>query len=293
MKIGFLQDYNIFAVQGGAEMNDRAMFEEGLKKGYNLTLFTPDAAYSDQDAVIISNCVSFDRFRLKNIANSAKTVWFFHDYIFCRNRLFYPVAEQCKVCGYKNYWLDLFKKAKLLIWLSPLHRDMTLRSLPELSQVPFALIPSAINPDSFLIKPESQAARSPAYLSVNTLYEFKGRENLLAWAKENPDKELHILSSVACYEQFPPNVTVLPQVLYDLMPGIYSGYDNYIELPSTPQPFNRTITEAKLSGCKIHTNELMGAASWDWFKQDKEAVAAALRAAPGQFWDATERAIKK
>lgn len=292
LKIGFCQDYNIFSVSGGAEMNDAAMFQEGLRRGHNMTLFNPDTPYSDQDLVIISNCVTFDRFRLKNIANSTKIVWFFHDYIFCRFRLFYPVAEQCKVCGYKNYWLELFKKAKLLIWLSPLHRDMTLKSLPEISSIPFALIPSAIDPDPFLMKSDVPVTKKPAYLSVNTLYEFKGRENILRWAKEHPKEELHILSKVECYEQFSHNVTVLPPMSYDMMPAVYREYENYLELPSTPQPFNRTVIEAKLSGCKVHTNALMGCTSWDWFDGDKETIAAALRAAPEQFWQAVERNAK-
>jgi len=291
LKIGFLQDFNILAVRGGAEMNDAAMFQEGLRRGHKLTLFNPDTAYCDQDAVIISNCVSFDRFRLKNIINSTKVVWFFHDYIFCRFRLFYPVTEQCKVCGYKNYWLELFKKAKLLIWLSQLHREMTLKSLPELENIPYALIPSAIDPDPFL-KEQPRLVRKPAYLSVNTLYEFKGRQNILRWAEEHPQEELHILSDVACYEQFGHNVTILPPMPYDMMPSVYSEYQNYLELPSTPQPFNRTVVEAKLSGCKVHTNALMGCASWDWFDSAPVVIAGKLKKAPEDFWRAVEGSIK-
>jgi len=292
LKIGWLQDFNIFSVQGGAEMNDAMHFKEGLSRKHRITLFTSDSAFEEQDCIIISNCVTFDRFRLRNIVNSTPNiVFFFHDYIFCRFRLFYPVAEICKSCGYKNYWLELFKKAKLLIWLSPLHREATLASLPELAEKKFALIPSAIDPDLFLMmKPKE---RHPAYLSVNTLYEFKGKENLLRWARENPKETLHILSQAECYEQFPENVTVLPSLPYEKMPELYANYEYYIELPNTPQPFNRTCAEAKLSGCKILTNKLMGCASWDWFgNPDLNVIAEELKAAPKRFWEAIEERIK-
>ena len=292
-KIGFIQDFNIFAYPGGAEMNDTAHFKEGLRRGYDMSLINPDTAFSEQSCLIISNCVSFDRHRLRDmVKGTKKVVWFFHDYIFCKYRLFYPAAGQCLSCGNIDYWRDLFSTASLFIWLSPLHRDMTLFALPELKNKPYALIPSAVDPDRFIVDENKPVdPRKKAYLSVNTLYEFKGKANILRWAADNPDKELHILSAAECFEQFPGNVTVLPPATYDQMPEIYRDYENYLELPSRAAPYNRTVVEARLSGCKIHTNKLMGAASWDWFDKDLSVIAERLKAAPGEFWQSIEKIL--
>ncbi len=289
MKIAWLQDQDIFAFPGGAEMNDAAHFREGLRRGHDLYLVGPQVPFSQPEALIVSNCLSFDRKRLTDMIDSAPAVFFFHDYIFCKYRLFYPYTEKCGSCDSTRWWLELFLKAKLLIWLSPLHRNATLLALPELENIPYALIPSAINPERFL--KEKEVIRQDAYLSVNSLFPFKGRENIIAFAEKHPDRLFHIISQEE-ETNLHGNIVVLPPQTYDLMPKVYRLYKYYLELPATPQPFNRTCVEAKLSGCKIITNDLMGATSWPWFKEDAGYIAEELRAAPTRFWTAVERALK-
>lgn len=289
MRINWLQDYDIFSFQGGAEMNDAAHFAAGLRRGHELRLIGPTHPFFTADAQIISNCVQFDHERLKNMVNSVPTVFFFHDYIFCKYRLFYPMIEHCGTCEYAKWWLDLFMKAKLLIWLSPLHREATLVAFPDLKNREFALIPSAINPDKFINNKE--ITRQDAYLSVNSLAPFKGRDNLITYASLHPEMLFHIVSQDQ-EPDLPGNMLILPPQTYDGMPKIYRMYKNYIELPSTPQPFNRTVVEAKLSGCKVITNKLMGAVSWPWFQEGPEHIAAMLRCAPDNFWTAVERSVK-
>ncbi len=289
MRIAWLQDYDIFSFPGGAEMNDASHFREGLKRGHDLFLVNPQTPYSQPDTLIISNCVSFDRKRLADMVNSAPTVFFFHDYIFCKYRLFYPMIEHCGTCENSKWWLELFMKAKLLIWLSPLHREATLVALPELAEKKYALIPSAINPERFLGKDINP--RQEAYLSVNSLYPFKGRANLITYATLHPDILFHVVSPEP-ESELPGNMLVLPPQTYDQMHNVYRSYKYYIELPSTPQPYNRTIVEAKLSGCKVITNQLMGAASWPWFKESLEIIADELRKATTQFWNAVEEVLK-
>ena len=288
-KIAWLQDFDIFSYQGGAEMNDAAHFREGLKRGHDLYLINPQMPFSQPDALIISNCVSFDKKRLTDMISSAPTIFFFHDYIFCKYRLFYPMIEYCGTCESSKWWLELFLKAKLLIWLSPLHRDATLTALPELKDSKYALIPSAINPAPFLEAKE--VTRQEAYLSVNSLFPFKGRDNLITYAELHPEILFHIVSQEP-EPDLPGNMLILPPQTYDGMPKVYRMYKNYIELPSTPQPFNRTIVEAKLSGCKVITNQLMGATSWPWFKENPENIATELRVASGLFWTVVEDALK-
>lgn len=270
-------------------MNDAAHFAAGLRRGHELKLIGPTHPFFKADAQIISNCVQFDHERLKNMVSSVPTIFFFHDYIFCKYRLFYPMAEKCRDCESTQYWKDLFLQARLLIWLSPLHRQATLIALPELENKEFALIPSAINPDDFL---SENKERLDAYLSVNSLMGFKGRDNLLKFVAANPDKQFHFITSGVTQDELPGNACLLPPLTYDQMPQLYANYKYYIELPETPQPFNRTVVEAKLAGCKVITNKLMGAASWPWFQERPEYIAEMLRRASDNFWSAVERSVK-
>jgi hypothetical protein len=291
MRVAFIQDYDIFSFGGGAEMNDAAHFTEGLKRGYDMNLLGPTHPYARYDLLIASNFTMFDFGRIKNMVDRTPTVFFFHDYIFCNHRLYYSMNDKCSGCLKVKDHLEIYLKAKLLIWLSPLHRDATLHCMPELKNSKYALIPSAIRPDLFLHTGDSVPLenRNDSYLSVNSMYYFKGRENLVKYIKSHPEINFTIVGK----EQVKglPNVFPIEYLDYADMPKVYASHKKYIELPNTPQPFNRTVIEAKLSGCKIITNKLMGCASWDWFQEDKYTIAHKVREAPINFWNAIEEAL--
>jgi len=288
MRILWLQDYDIFSFQGGAEMNDAIHFAEGMRRGHDMKLINASSPFWQADLLIISNCVSFDKTRIANMVKSTPTVFFHHDYIFCKYRLYYPMIEFCGKCENAKFWLELYLQAKLNIWLSPLHREATLVALPELTESKYALVPSAIKPEPFINHPD--LPRLDAFLSVHSLMPFKGMDNMLNFAALHPENQFHVINPEQI--QVPGNMRIIPPVTYNEMPKLYHSYKYYIELPSTPQPFNRTVAEAKLSGCKVITNKLMGAASWDWFKEDSETMATHLLDAPNKFWTAIEEAVK-
>lgn len=290
MRITWLQDYDIFAFPGGAEMNDAAHFAAGLRRSHDIKLLMPQMAFYKPELLIVSNCINFDRKRLADMVNAVPTVFFFHDYIFCKYRLFYPAADKCQSCKFAKYWKDLYLKAKLLIWLSPLHREVTLKAMPELESSKYALVPSAINPDLFLFAESSKRFEASTYLTVNTLAPYKGRDNIIKFANAHPEIQIHAIAA-EILDKVPGNITLIPVAGYNQMPALYSQYKTYLELPTTPQPFNRTVIEARLSGCSVITNELLGAASYGWFKCDGPVIADQLRSAPDLFWKNIEEAI--
>lgn len=290
MKISWMQDYNVFdANVGGAEMNDRAHIQAGIRRGHDIVLLTPASLFHPPDLLIVSNCTMFDRKRLSDMVHQSKTVFFFHDYIFCRHRLYYPMGDRCRDCGDRDYWLGLFLSAKLIIYLSPLHQQYTWKLLPELQNIKSCLVPSAIDPFPFLMYHNHPDRRG--VLAVNHLLGFKGKENLFTFARDNPEIVINAYGQAEPTENLPSNINVLPSKLYGEMPELFSKYEYYIEIPDTPQPFNRTIVEAKLAGCRIITNKLVGATSWDWFP-NIETMTKALTKAPEDFWSNVEESIK-
>lgn len=59
---------------------------------------------------------------------------------------------------------------------------------------------------------------------------------------------------------FAPSGSV--QVAYDAMPELLARYDTFVYLPTVLEPFGRLVAEAWAAGCRIVTNDLVGAGYW-------------------------------
>ena len=132
MRFIVYQDLNFLEApySGGAQLTDAEMYKEGLRRGYDMALITPqnwqNTPVYEEDVLILSNITRFDPGRFEKVPN--KIIVFTHDYLFCRYRLFYPRLEKCiKACAYKGPWEKLYKMASLNIFLSPCTTKCTKR----------------------------------------------------------------------------------------------------------------------------------------------------------------------
>ncbi len=285
MKITWIQDLEVFTSGGGAQLTDRTHIIEGLRRGHSVDLLTPQSGLTtpDKDAFVISNASVF-RFELfENLLTTNKPlIWFLHDYWpICKYRLFYPMQDTCKSCYLKERWLPVLLKAKLIIWLSPLHRESWLWLYPELKDIPYHLSPSPVEPHKFY---PIDGIKREGIIAVESLHPFKGRANVLDWVINHPDKTVTFVGGNAYpNELLPPNARQLDFVPYGAMNEQYNQHEHLLHLPQSPSPFDRTTVEAYLAGCKIIGNELIGALSYDWFKS-REEVAEHCRESPKEFW---------
>ncbi len=292
MKIAWIQDLNIFSIGGGAQLTDLGHFKEGLRRGYDIRLVLPDSDAAVPfwcDLVIVSNCVNFSHEFFKDLVNKGKKLmWFFHDY-FCKWRLFFPMLEKCRNCYLKPRWLPILTKSPLLIWLSPLHRESWLWTYPELKDMPYVNIPSAIDPNQFV----NLGLERKGVVCSSGLLLFKGRANVLRWAQEHPDTPITFMGGNDLpMEPLPPNCKDIGYYSHMGMNEAFNQFETLLHLPNTPQPFERIIAEAYLGGCKIKGNRLVGALSYDWFTS-REKVADRVRRAPTDFWDSIEKALER
>uniref|UniRef100_A0A6M3M9B0 Putative glycosyltransferase n=1 Tax=viral metagenome TaxID=1070528 RepID=A0A6M3M9B0_9ZZZZ len=278
IRITWIQDFNIFGEGSGAEMNDKTMFINGLKRGIDLTLVNPESPLPKNKA-IISNYTNFP-FSTLNTALDQGAVFFLHDYTFCKWRLFFPGQDKCKICEHALKHLALFEKAKGLIFLSPLHKEVYLEQFPSLKKMPSAIIPSAIDTSLF---PVPSTCLKDAALTINTLLSFKGRANIIKYIEEHNELSFTIAGHNPDDISIPKNAKFVGLQKYEDLPKLFAAHEYYVELPKTPQPFNRSCAEARLAGCKIITNNLMGAASYTEF-QDRTAFKDIIDAAPKDFW---------
>ena len=294
MKIFWAQDFDFLTHPGGAQLTDRAHFLEGIRRGHDLRVWNPMAEINDEDLVqgvnVVASNPAFlpaDAFQLM-MDKGIPYVWFLHDYLpVCKYRLFYPLQELCLDRYLKERWLPMLLGAKLIIWLSPLHRNSWLVNCPELETVTYHLSPSPVNVDSFY---DMKIERSGT-IAVESLHPFKGRDQILKWAMEHPEVQVDILGGNPMPQiPLPPNCKDMGSVPSGRMNEVYNHYETFLHLPQNPSPFDRTIVEAYLAGCKVIGNELIGALSYTWFTS-RDNVRLGCGGSSDEFWNNLEGAF--
>ena len=294
MRCSWVNDLDPLTVGGGAQNTDRAHIFEGIRRGWEIEIITPqsdiNSLFVNGSPVIVSNMMAgFQLNIFQELTKRAKPcIWFFHNHQpLCKYRLFYPMLEKCKTCYRRDYWLPVFLKAILLIWLSPLHRESWLFSCPELADLPYAVVPSPIDPKQFY----NMGLPRDGVISIDSLYPFKGRENVLQWAKEHPEVKITFVGgNPEPDEPLPPNCQDIGPQSFSTLNEVYNRHKALLHLPGTPQPFERTPPEAYLAGCDIIGNQLIGALSYDWFRS-REEVAEHCGNSSRLFWEKIEEVI--
>ena len=187
------------------------------------------------------------------------------------------MLEKCKTCPMKEGWVPVLQGTKLIIWLSQLHRTAWMHVFPELAYHEYALVPSPVDTGLFY---DMKLKRS-GVIAVNAGIDFKGRDNFIEWAKEHSDTQITLVGP--CDKELPANVKRIGPVSYSEMNKLFNQHEIFVHLPVTPQPFERTMAEAYLAGCKIIGNASVGALSWGF--EGKENLACLLEGASGDFWE--------
>jgi hypothetical protein len=163
--------------------------------------------------------------------------------------------------------------------------------MPELMDLPSLLNPSTIDWTQFWDMGNERSGT----IAVDSGMGFKGRDLFFEWAKGHPDEQITLVGPIEKPDQpgVPPNIEVLRTVHYSKMNDLYNRHETFLHIPENPMPFDRTIVEALLAGCKVITNENVGAMSWPAIAAgDRKGIVALMEAANGQFWDAIEGAIE-
>ena len=219
--------------------------------------------------------------------SGADYMFFLHDYWpVCKVRLFYPMLAKCKTCYRKENWVPILAGAGLLVWLSPLHRKSWLYMCPELRRVPCAIIPSTVDPEMFYDMKLPRAGN----VAVNSGVEFKGRYVFYKYAEDRPREQFTLVGQAD--GRPPQNVKLVGQVAYQGMNALYNSHETFVHLPENPMPFDRTIVEALLAGCKVVSNKNVGALSWpEIMSGDKDGIKVLMKSANSSFWAMAERVL--
>ena len=157
---------------------------------------------------------------------------------------------------------------------------------PELRRVPCAIIPSTVDPEMFYDMKLPRAGN----VAVNSGVEFKGRYVFYKYAEDRPREQFTLVGQAD--GRPPQNVKLVGQVAYQGMNALYNSHETFVHLPENPMPFDRTIVEALLAGCKVVSNKNVGALSWpEIMSGDKDGIKVLMKSANSSFWAMAERVL--
>lgn len=194
--------------------------------------------------------------------------------------------------GNKSGWKDgycpvndnreLFIKALLNIFVSPLHASVFHRIYPEIKDKTFILKP-LVDIDRF---EDRNRVRDIKYASYGGMGEAKGFYNI---RERYPDKEVVFFGSTGELAEKYGYGKVVGRIPYDEMPEFLNRVDYYIHMPRWPEPHGLIVNQAVLSGCKLIANKNVGALTHEFNIADKSTY----KNNAEEFWEKIEEIARK
>lgn len=317
MKIDCLSYFNPLKYGGGGEMITRALIEEGRRRGHTIRLRSVrpgvDEGIGQADLYWLVDVFNFPqtlksrgawlRFPhglLEDIAANHPFIHMSNAYVDVCNLGHLPCSGRALAqCAYKSplrlirnlalhdfgqqcFALDplvrkLFARSSLNVYLSPLHQQTIEGILGDArGQAAFVLKPMI---DSKVFY-DQKRERDIDYLFVGVIGEAKG---LAAMRERFRDANIHFVGKLAPGETLDFGIHH-GSVPYSEIPHFMNRAKHFVFLPRWPEPQGRVVTEAALCGCKLITNQNVGATSFPF----DIANPANFAGAADDFWDAIE-----
>lgn len=296
-KISWISDWNCMTGEGGGgEMSERMVIEEGIKRGYEIELVTPNSPNQKKvattDFAIMGNATRFAPRFLAQLSEQQEIVMYVHDFWpLCRYHLFYPDLKSCKTnCPNLPLAKKLLLSSSLNIYLSPLHKKLWLRAIPELAGKTSYLHVSPVDTKTFI--PLDMPKLPNSSLCVNCLLKFKDLKNIIQYAKVHPERTITCAGSKEGGVEYPENIVPIGYVSTADLPGMLAQTEQFLHIPNYCEPCGRSTIEAKLCDVpKLTLNKLVGVASYKEFKYDRDRFAEWIADSPRRFWRELEQEV--
>jgi len=296
-KISWICDYDCMIGEGGGgELSERAVITEGIRRGHDIGLCTPNTPNKsnvlNSDIAIIGNASRFSPQFLARVSEQQDIVMFVHDFWpLCRHRLFYSALDKCKTtCPHLPFAKKMLLSSSLNIFLSSLHKRMWERTIPELKGGDYYLHVSPVDTEKFVPLDVPKIPNST--LCVNCLLKFKDLDNVIKYAETHQERTITCVGGREANVKLPPNVIPIGAVSQEELPGMYAQTEEFLHLPNYCEPCGRTVIEAKLCGVpKLTLNKLVGVASYKEFKYDRDRFTEWIDDSTRRFWREIEEVI--
>jgi glycosyltransferase involved in cell wall biosynthesis len=306
VRIAWLSYLDSWAFHGGGELNAQGLIAAGRERGHTITeapflrrraqralrrsrLHRRVSVDWDADVFVLANIRNLPALKLPYPAETIDRVLstgraaVLQDAWVDVCELDVPCggdASRCPAACQRAWSNDLFARAAISIFLSPMHRDISAAVL----DVP---LPSPILSEPY-IDPERFRPlgldRDIDVLYVGTIKRAKGYYALLE--RFGPDR-LTLVGPLAIDE--PVKGNYLGEIPHAELPAIYNRARTFAHLPEWHEPLGRTVIEAALCGCEIVANDRVGAMSYGPATRSDRSI---VRTARDRFWRDFERAVE-
>lgn len=172
----------------------------------------------------------------------------------------------------------LFARSALNVYLSPLHQRTIEGILGDARGEAALVLKPMIDSTVFY---DQNRQRDIDYLFVGVIGEAKG---LAAMRERFSDSDIHFIGKIAPGEILDFG-TYHGSVPYSEISHFMNRAKHFVFLPRWPEPQGRVVTEAALCGCKLITNENVGATSFPFDISNPKNFAGAA----DEFWDNVEQ----
>jgi len=291
MKINYIAYLDPFRhFNGGGEMIMRSVIECGRRRGHDIKITSIDPPQRDlhslPDMTILCdvfNCPGSLRRRfsarfLSKIIRNDRFIHFDNAYVDCCDMPYLPCGGRVSdVCPFKKKMTfrervyrrgiptkcsarrkivrRLYAESEFNVFLSVLHHK-TISSILGIDRPYFLLKPTI----DFRAFKNTNTSRDIDCVFAGVYCEAKGSRNLMEYFKNRSERLVIIgprLDDAAL-----PNFEFVGKVPYTDMPKYFNRAKTFVYLPRWPEPQGRVVVEAALCGCRLETNEMVGATSF-------------------------------
>ena len=284
-KIVWVQD--LFAEQyaGGAELTSQALIDASRDeifcvKSDSVTMETLQSGAGK--LWVFGNFGSINANLIPTIVGNLKYVILEYDYKFCLHRSIelHKKAEgsecDCDKRDIGKMVSAFFYGARHIFWMSAAQRDRYLQSFPFLAQRPHTVLSSIFSSETLaeIDNLRSISRERSGWIVLGSSSWIKGASDAEQWCKDEK-KEYEVVWN-------------LPY--FDLLKKL-SCAEGFVYLPRGGDTCPRMVIEAKLLGCKLHTNIDVQHSEEPWFKRSPEEIETYLAERPSIFWETVRKEI--
>jgi glycosyltransferase involved in cell wall biosynthesis len=280
MEVAWLYNSS-FSEIGGAELTITNRIKTGRKRGHNIIKISKDTKnllHNNYDLYILSDTKY--SYSSKLINSLHPSVRILHNHHFCIYDTFLcqnfdypskmPLFKKVGfiICLLKPQCYNINEDVDLYVFHSPLQKQVTERFFGREFKNG-VVITSSIDTSAFFDKKEDRLGAC----AINSTAWIKGINNVKKWCRENKEE-----------------LTLIKNIPHIKMNNVYNKHEFFIHLPNWYEPSGRMVFEAALAGCKVITNNRVGATSFNWWGTEK--MRDELKKSKDEFWAILERKFK-
>lgn len=282
MKILFVSDFTLQQREGGAQVSNSLIIEEGKKLGYHVIEHHHASSIIDflssYDLVITSNLeaiskIAPEKFQLiKKLSNSVRLEHDSCSYLSCKDRQ------------------ELFTNANKIFFLTDYHYCF----FKELYGDYFKNVEVVYDPIDTNTFKKSDCAKEYDVVYCGYLHPLKGLNKLTSFANQNPKRNIDVFGwgdfNVKDYFSKYTNIKFHGQKKHSEVAEVFQKCNSLFHSPVVNEPFCRMVGEALLCGVEDVIGETSKIGSFIEFnKVGYENFKKGCESAPSLFW---EKALK-